>query len=125
MKGVRENQVEQGERGRALLRLRCGFVPRAESGNAKHESRGAAGIRDVLRRLRTGEWRLLSVCRRAGTKRERFTGAILCRKDRTKHTAGRRTFLDARLETGDQGAASRKVILHARIIHGWTCSQEP
>src|SRR6266571_2075587 len=40
--------------------------------------------------------------------------AILGRKDRAKHTAGRRAFLDARFQTGDEGAAGRKVILEER-----------
>ncbi len=93
--GLFQNQTELEKRGRALLLLGCGLVPGAESGNSGHDSRRAAGIRGVLRRLRTGERHLLSLCRRTGAKGQCFTGAVLRRKNRTKHSAGRRALFDA------------------------------
>src|SRR2546430_168915 len=122
--GLFQNQIENEKRGRALLLPGCGLLPGAESGNSNHDSRRAAGIRAVLRRLRTGERHLLSLCRRTSAKGQCFAGAVLRRENRTKHTAGRCALLDASVQTGHEGSAGRKVTVHYTNIHGSTTTQE-
>ncbi len=60
---------------------------------------------------RASERHLLCVCRRAGAEGQCFARADLGREDRTKYSAGRRTFLHAGVQTGDEGGPGWEVTI--------------